>query len=163
MAPIDVAAEVRAALDAGQPIVALESALITHGFAYPANVAITRRMAAAIRERGAIPAVVGVWKGRPTVGLSEAQVEAMASATAVKVSVRDLPLTARRPIHGGTTVAATSLLAHRVGIRVFATGGSAASIAATRRMSPPTCPSWPRRRSSSSARGPSRSSICSAP
>ncbi len=123
MAPIDVAAEVRAALDAGQPIVALESALITHGFAYPANVAITRRMAAAIRERGAVPAVVGVWKGRPTVGLSEAQVEAMASATAVKVSVRDLPLTARRPIHGGTTVAATSLLAHRVGIRVFATGG----------------------------------------
>ncbi len=123
MAPIDVAAEVRAALDAGQPIVALESALITHGFAYPANVEITRRMAAAIRERGAVPAVVGVWKGRPTVGLSEAQVEAMASATAVKVSVRDLPLTARRPIHGGTTVAATSLLAHRVGIRVFATGG----------------------------------------
>ncbi len=123
MAPIEVAAEVRAALDAGQPIVALESALITHGFAYPANVAITRRMAAAIRERGAVPAVVGVWKGRPTVGLSEAQVEAMASATAVKVSVRDLPLTARRPIHGGTTVAATSLLAHRVGIRVFATGG----------------------------------------
>ncbi len=123
MGVIELSAEVRAALADGQPIVALESALITHGFAYPANVAITRRMSAAIRAAGAIPAVVGVWRGTPTVGLSDAQVEAMASATAVKVSVRDLPLTAQRPIHGGTTVAATSLLAHRVGIRLFATGG----------------------------------------
>jgi pseudouridine-5'-phosphate glycosidase len=122
--PFDVRPEIREALDAGTPIVALESALITHGFAHPDNVTITRRMAQAIREAGAVPAVVGVWRGRATVGLSSAQVAEMASAAqAVKVSVRDLPLAGVRGVHGGTTVAATSLLAHRAGLRVFATGG----------------------------------------
>ena len=116
--------EIQQALDNGRPIVALESALITHGFAYPANLDITRRMADVIRAEGAVPAVVGIWRGRPTVGLRDAQVEALAAdETAVKVSVRDLPLAGARGVHGGTTVAATSLLAHRAGIRVFATGG----------------------------------------
>ncbi len=112
------------ALDEGRPIVALESALITHGFAYPANVEITRQMAEVIREEGALAAVVGVWHGQPTVGLSDTQVEALAShKDVVKVSVRDLALSKVRGGHGGTTVAATTLLAHRVGLRVFATGG----------------------------------------
>ena len=121
--------EIQQALAAGQPVVALESALITHGFAYPANLDITQRMATAIREEGAVPAVIGVWDGCPTVGLSDARIEALATdETAVKVSVRDLPLASvrgvhGRRVHGGTTVAATSLLAHRAGIRVFATGG----------------------------------------
>jgi pseudouridine-5'-phosphate glycosidase len=119
-----VSPEIGKALDEGRAIVALESALITHGFAYPANVAITRQMADTIRAEGALPAVVGVWRGQPTVGLSDAQVEALASSEAsVKVSVRDLPLSEVRGVHGGTTVAATTLLAHRVGLRVFATGG----------------------------------------
>jgi pseudouridine-5'-phosphate glycosidase len=123
---IEVRAEVREAIDADHPIVALESALITHGFAYPANVEITQRMADAIREAGALPAVIGVWRGQPTVGLSEAQVATLAAdedGSAVKVSVRDLPLAALRGVHGGTTVAATASLAQRVGVRVFATGG----------------------------------------
>ncbi len=121
---MEVAAEIREALDAGQPIVALESALITHGFAYPASVTITRRMAEAIRAEGAVPAVIGVWRGVPTVGLSDEQVEALAADdAAVKVSVRDLPLAGVRGVHGGTTVAATAMLAHRAGIVVFATGG----------------------------------------
>jgi len=116
--------EIQQALADEQPIVALESALITHGFAYPANLDITRRMAAAIRQAGAAPAVIGVWHGVPTVGLSDAQIEALAAdETAVKVSVRDLSLASVRGFHGGTTVAATSLLAHRAGICVFATGG----------------------------------------
>lgn len=119
-----VAQDVRTALDEGKPSVALESALITHGFAYPHNVEITRRMADAIRAAGALPAVVGVWRGVPTVGLSDAQVETLAQdAQAVKVSVRDLPLAQVRGVHGGTTVAATLTLAHRAGLRVFATGG----------------------------------------
>jgi len=119
-----VGLEICEALDAGRAIVALESALITHGFAYPANVEITRQMADVIRAEGATPAVVGVWRGQPTVGLSDAQVEILASSEdAVKVSVRDLPLSAVRGVHGGTTVAATTWLAHRVGLRVFATGG----------------------------------------
>lgn len=124
-----VSSEIQQALSAGQPVVALESALITHGFAYPANLDVTRRMAAAIREEVAVPAVIGVWDGCATVGLSDAQIEVLAAdETAVKVSVRDLPLASvrcvhGRRVHGGTTVAATSLLAHRAGIRVFATGG----------------------------------------
>ncbi len=105
-------------------MVALETALVTHGFAYPANVEITRQMAQAIREEGAEPVVIGVWRGRPTVGLSDEQVEALGSDEhAFKVSLRDLPLAGLRGLHGGTTVAATALLAQRAGLRVFATGG----------------------------------------
>jgi pseudouridine-5'-phosphate glycosidase len=124
MSALTVSPEVRLALDEGHPVVALESALITHGFAYPASVEITRRMAEAVREEGTLPAVVGIWRGTPTVGLSAVQVEALASgAGAVKVSARDLPLAGLRGVHGGTTVAATLLLARRARLRVFATGG----------------------------------------
>lgn len=120
----NIDSEIQQAIDAGQPVVALESALVTHGFAHPANIDITRRMAEAIRAEGAIPAVIGIWRGAVCVGLSDAQVEALATdETAVKVSVRDLSLSGVRGVHGGTTVAATTLLAHRAGIRVFATGG----------------------------------------
>jgi pseudouridine-5'-phosphate glycosidase len=81
-------------------------------------------MAEAIHAEGALPAVVGVWRGVPTVGLSETQVKLLAQDEhAVKVSVRDLPLTQIRGVHGGTTVAATMTLAHRAGLQVFATGG----------------------------------------
>lgn len=124
MVDFQVALEIQQAIDAGQPVVALESALITHGFAYPANIDITRRMAEAIRAEGAIPAVIGIWRGAVCVGLSDAQVAALATdPTAAKVSVRDLPLIGVRGVNGGTTVATTTLLAHRAGIRVFATGG----------------------------------------
>lgn len=119
-----VSLDIQQAMDAGQPVVALESALITHGFAHPANIDITLRMAAAIREENAVPCVIGLWRGAVTIGLSDAQIEALATdQTAVKVSVRDLPLAGIRGVHGGTTVAATALLAQRAGIRVFATGG----------------------------------------
>ena len=124
MNAIIISPEIRAAVDAGQPVVALESALITHGFAYPDNVQITRDMAEVIRDAGATPAVVGIWRGRPRVGLSLTQVEALASdETAVKISIRDLPLAGLCGLHGGTTVAATMVLAHQAGLRVFATGG----------------------------------------
>jgi len=130
MVDFGIALDIQQAIDAGQPVVALESALITHGFAYPANLDITRRMAETIRAEGAVPAVIGIWRGAACVGLSDAQVEALAcDETAVKVSLRDLPLAGVRTsrvaggVHGGTTVAATALLAHHAGIRVFATGG----------------------------------------
>jgi pseudouridine-5'-phosphate glycosidase len=116
--------EIQLAVSEGRPVVALESALITHGFAYPANLAITRDMAAVVRENGAVPAVIGVWRGVPTVGLSDAQLQTLAAVEEVhKVSVRDLSLVGLRGGHGGTTVAATAVLANRAGIRVFATGG----------------------------------------
>jgi len=121
--PIIISDEVREALERCAPVVALESALITHGFAYPANLEITHRMADVIRAAGALPAVIGVWEGHPTVGLSETQLERLAQETAVKISIRDLSLAQLRGLHGGTTVAATMLLAHRAGLQVFATGG----------------------------------------
>jgi pseudouridine-5'-phosphate glycosidase len=119
-----IAPEIDRAMASGRPVVALESALITHGFAYPENVAITRRMIRAIEDAGAVAAVVGVWQGTATVGLDDAQMETLASAgAAVKVSLRDLPLSGVRGTHGGTTVAATAWLARLAGIQVFATGG----------------------------------------
>lgn len=124
MTILHVAPEIQHALAEGTPVVALESALITHGFAYPANVQITQRMAEAIREGGALPAVIGVWRGQPWIGLDAEQIETLATdSSACKVSVRDLPLAAVRGLHGGTTVAATMVLAARAGLRVFATGG----------------------------------------
>lgn len=119
-----VAKDVAAALAAGEPVVALESALITHGFSYPANVQITRKMCEYVRQAGARPAVIGIWEGIPYIGLTTTQVERLAKhESPYKVSVRDLPLCTLRGGLGGTTVAATALLAARAGIRVFATGG----------------------------------------
>ncbi len=121
---LTISSRIVRALESGRAVVALESALITHGFAYPDNVAITRQMIRVIEEAGAVPAVVGVWHGVATVGLTDRQVEMLASAdTVVKVSLRDLPLSGVRGVHGGTTVAATTWLAHLAGVRVFATGG----------------------------------------
>jgi pseudouridine-5'-phosphate glycosidase len=130
---IHIASEITQALADGAPVVALESALITHGFAPPANLEMARRMEAAVRESGALPATVAVLGGKAQVGLAEEELVRLASDRAAhKVSLRDLPLVlatrrstcgeARRT-NGGTTVAATMHLAHRAGIRVFATGG----------------------------------------
>ena len=121
---ISIAKDVEAALSAGRPVVALESALITHGFAYPANVQITRQMCESVRQEGAYPAVIGIWEGKPLVGLTSQQIERLGQhGASYKVSVRDLPLCTLRGGFGGTTVAATATLAAGVGIRVFATGG----------------------------------------
>ena len=121
---IHVHPSVSQAVAAGRPLVALESALITHGFAYPANIEITQQMIAVIEAEGALPAVIGIWQGEPVVGLSQAQIAALGeTGAASKVSTRDLPLMGVRGMHGGTTVAATMVLAHLAGLRVFATGG----------------------------------------
>ena len=125
-----VAPEIAQALADEAPVVALESALVTHGFAPPANLEIARQMEAAVLEEGALPATVAVLEGEPRIGLSDQELERLASLaalasdrTARKVSLRDLPLVLAQGASGGTTVAATIHLAHRAGIRVFATGG----------------------------------------
>jgi len=106
------------------PVVALESALITHGFAPPANLDVARQIEAAVREEGARPATIAVVEGQVQVGLSEAELAHLASdRSARKVSLRDLPLVVAQGASGGTTVAATIHLARRAGIHVFATGG----------------------------------------
>lgn len=119
--------EVTQTLADGAPVVALESALVTHGFAPPANLDVARRMEVAVREEGALPATIAVLEGKPRVGLSDeelARLAALASDRAArKISLRDLPLVLAQSASGGTTVAATMHLAHRAGICVFATGG----------------------------------------
>jgi pseudouridine-5'-phosphate glycosidase len=121
---LTVADEVRAALDAGRPVVALESAVIAHGLPWPANLETARAAEQAVRDAGAVPATIAVWKGTPTVGLSGAQVEDLARAKDVlKASRRDLATAVVAGRTAATTVAGTMFLANRVGIRVFATGG----------------------------------------
>jgi len=119
-----IAPRVAQAIASGEPVVALESALVTHGFAHPANLQIARRMEDTVREAGALPATVAVLDGEPRVGLCDEELASLASERAArKVSLRDLPLVRAQASSGGTTVAATMYLAHRAGVAVFATGG----------------------------------------
>jgi pseudouridylate synthase len=112
------------ALRDGRPLVALESTIITHGLPRPENVEAAREFEQAVAERGAVPATIAVLDGVPHVGLRAEELERLAgSDAAVKLSVRDLPVAMAQATTGGTTVAATALLASRAGIRVFATGG----------------------------------------
>lgn len=116
----------REALHALQPVVALESTLITHGLPYPANVEIAQAMQQTIREAGAIPATIAVLEGQIKVGLSDDEIERLGQAepgSVRKVSRRDLPLVMGLGLDGATTVATTMLIAHWAGIHIFATGG----------------------------------------
>ncbi len=116
--------EVIGALSNRRPVVALESTVITHGLPQPVNLELARRMEAEVRSAGAVPATVALIDGRVRVGLSAAELERLAlSSGARKVSRRDLGTAMSRHESGGTTVAATMIAAHAVGIRVFATGG----------------------------------------
>ena len=121
---LTVADEVAAAVRAGRPVVALESTLIAHGLPRPANLDTARDSEAAVRAAGAVPATVAVWHGRPTVGLTDPQLEELANADGVlKASRRDLGAAVGLRKLAATTVSATMALAHAAGVRVFATGG----------------------------------------
>lgn len=123
-ATVSVSTEVRSALEAGRPVVALESTIFTHGLPHPRNLEVARAAERQLRDAGVVPATVGILGGAATVGLSEDELEHLGAMEApAKVSVRDLPVVAAKELGGGTTVAATSVLAHRAGISVFATGG----------------------------------------
>ena len=122
--PIRVAPDVRDALAAGRPVVALESTLIAHGLPRPDNLEVARAAESIVRQEGAIPATVGVIAGVPTVGLDGAALERLATRDDVaKLSARDLAPAVALGRDGATTVAATAVLAARAGIRLFATGG----------------------------------------
>ena len=112
------------ALRDGAPVVALESTIITHGLPRPENVRAALEFERTVAERGSVPATIAVLDGVAHVGLEEDQLQRLAGAQdALKLSARDLPVTMAQGTTGGTTVAATALLASRAGIRVFATGG----------------------------------------
>jgi pseudouridine-5'-phosphate glycosidase len=122
--PVLVAEEVRAAVAAGRPVVALESTIVTHGLSRPRNLEVATEAEELLRGAGVVPATIGVVDGPPVVGLTVEQLTRLARDEGVdKVSVRDLPVALARGRCGGTTVAATALLARRAGIAVFATGG----------------------------------------
>lgn len=115
---------VKAALDAGGAVVALESTIITHGMPYPANLETARGVEDVVRDNGAVPATIAVIDGALHVGLSDAQLENLAQAKGVvKASGRDLAAVMVRKGSAGTTVSATMRIAELAGIRIFATGG----------------------------------------
>jgi pseudouridine-5'-phosphate glycosidase len=112
------------AVAGGRPVVALETAIVTHGLPRPRNLEVARQAEEAVRDAGAVPAMIAVVGGVARVGLGdEALTEIAASEDVAKCGVRDLAVVAARGGHGGTTVAATAHLAARAGIGVFATGG----------------------------------------
>ena len=121
---LHVSSQVRAALDAGQPVVALESTVVAHGLPYPANVETACQMEATVREHGAVPATIAILHGQLHVGLTESELEFLATARNIrKVSRRDLPVVVAQQSDGATTVAATATIAAWAGIKVFSTGG----------------------------------------
>jgi pseudouridine-5'-phosphate glycosidase len=121
---LDIRPEVAEALRAGYPVVALESTLIAQGLPWPHNLETARAAEAAVWGEGAVPATIAVWQGRPTIGLTGAELEALAQSKDVgKASRRDLAAAIALRKTAATTVAATMTLAHRAGIRLFATGG----------------------------------------
>jgi pseudouridylate synthase len=124
--PIRLRPDVADALRDGRPVVALESTLIAHGLPRPENLALAHALEAIVRAEGGTPATVGVIRGEPVVGLSDGEIERIASggeSEIPKLSVRDLAPAMACGSDGATTVASTAWLASRVGVRVFATGG----------------------------------------
>lgn len=125
-AHLEVSAEIREAVSAGRPVVALESTIISHGFPYPANVESALECERICRTEGATPATVAILDGRLRVGLSAEEIERLGSPNSgpvVKVSRRDLAAIVATGGTGATTVASTMVIAAMAGVRVFATGG----------------------------------------
>ena len=122
---LDIAPEVKAALDAGKPVVALESTIISHGMPYPQNVETALAVEKIVRENGAVPATIAVLNGRLKAGLSKEEIEYLGKKgyDVIKASRRDLAALVAAEEDGATTVTTTMMIAHMAGIRVFATGG----------------------------------------
>lgn len=122
---LDISPEVKAALDAGKPVVALESTIISHGMPYPQNVETAMLVEKTVRENGAVPATIAVIGGRLKAGLSAEEIEYLGKTGrgVAKASRRDLPALVARKADGATTVTTTMIIAHMAGIKIFATGG----------------------------------------
>lgn len=116
--------EVKRALSEGQPVVALESTIISHGMPYPKNIEMAKNVSKIIRENGAIPATIAIIDGVLKVGLTTEEIEFLGTSKDVlKASRRDLPFIISKKLNGATTVATTMILASLAGVKVFATGG----------------------------------------
>ncbi len=122
---LSLAPEVAGALQRDiRPVVALESTVIAHGLPRPQNLQTAHRLQEAVRETGAVPATIAIVAGKLNVGLSDDQITRLAEGSEIKkISTRDIPLAVAHGWNGATTVASTIWIAHRAGIKVFATGG----------------------------------------
>lgn len=122
---IQLSPEVKAALQAGKPVVALESTIISHGMPYPQNVETALECQRICRENGAVPATCAVIGGKLCAGLTDEQIDYLGreGRNVTKASRRDLPMLCAKKMDGATTVAATMIIAAMAGIKVFATGG----------------------------------------
>ena len=121
---IDIHPEVENAIENKEPIVALESTIISHGMPYPKNVETAFMVEETVRSNKAIPATIAIINGRLKVGLTNEEIEFLATNEEVKkVSRRDLPITIAQQLSGSTTVASTMIIASLARIAVFATGG----------------------------------------
>lgn len=116
--------EVQQALETGQPVVALESTIIAHGFPYPENYELGLELEQLLRDQGVVPATIAILDGRIRVGLTEEELHYIAKAGQIrKASLRDIPALLALGLDGATTVATTMQIAHWAGIKVFVTGG----------------------------------------
>jgi len=122
--PADVSPEVARALADEEPVVALETTVVTHGLPRPENLALARDMENKVRSEGAVPATVAIIQGRPTIGVSGEELERLSQTEGVlKVNLQNLGYCVAKGKDGGTTVSASMHLAHSAGIRILATGG----------------------------------------
>jgi pseudouridylate synthase len=115
--------DVAKALRSGLPVLALESAVITHGLPRPKNLELAQALEQEVNNEGVTAATIALLDGKVHIGLDRGELERLASATARKISRRDFAIALARKEAGGTTVAATLIAARKAGIQVFATGG----------------------------------------
>ncbi len=122
---LSISPEVKEALSAGKPVVALESTIISHGMPYPQNVQTALRVEQTIRDNGAVPATIAVIGGKLKAGCTNDEIEYLGKKgqAVTKASRRDLPVLVARGEDGATTVTTTMIIAAMAGIKVFATGG----------------------------------------
>jgi pseudouridylate synthase len=121
---LNIARDVDDAIRDQRPVVALESTVIAHGLPRPQNLQTANRLQDVVRESGAIPGMIAIVDGKLSVGLNDDQINALANGSDIrKISTRDISVAVAQGWNGATTVASTVWIAHRAGIKVFATGG----------------------------------------
>jgi pseudouridine-5'-phosphate glycosidase len=121
---LEILPEIRQAITQGKHVVALESTIISHGMPYPENIKTAKEVEKVVRENGAVPATIAILHGRMKIGLSDSDLDFLATSKDIKKASRgDIPYLISQKLHGATTVAATMIVAQLAGIKVFVTGG----------------------------------------
>ncbi|CAG9823370.1 unnamed protein product [Phaedon cochleariae] len=123
---LHVKEEIKHALEKKQPVVALESTIITHGMPFPQNIECAKQVEDVVRQQGAVPATIAIINGKVEVGLTEDEINILGdtkTSVPIKASRRDISYVVSTKSNGGTTVSGTLLVANKARIPIFATGG----------------------------------------